>query len=407
MQHTKHLQHKLIIVGVSGGISAYKTPDLVRRLAKAGATVRVVLTESAKRFVTPLTMTTVSGHKAIEDVWELSKDGDVGHVHIGNDASLIVIAPATAHTIARLAAGFGDDALCTLVLSSHCPVLLAPAMETEMWEQKTTQRNVAFLRETGRFFFIGPDAGALASGKEGLGRMTEPDEIYHTAASMLSPHPLAGKTVVVTAGPTREALDPIRYLSNRSSGKMGYAIAELAARQGARTHLVHGPVSLKTPHGVLPHPVQSANEMLETMRDIVPKADVLIMAAAVADYAPKKRAQKKLKKKDLGASPRIDLAENPDIVATLAKKKGKTLFIGFAAETNDVEQNALGKLAKKGLDLIVANDVSEPGVGMDEDENRVSIYDARGLVLSTEKRPKTEIAEMILAEARARLKRAK
>ncbi len=399
----RHLRQKSVLVGVTGGIAAYKACDLVRRLVKEGARVRVVLTEGGARFVAPLTWATLSGAPVIEDVWQLAAGGEVGHVHVGNRADLIVIAPATANTLARLASGMSDDALATLVLSSRCPVLIAPAMETDMWQQAATRANVATLAARGRFHFIGPEVGALASGKEGEGRMSEPEAIFHRASALLAPQLLAGRKLVVSAGPTREALDPIRYLSNRSSGKMGYAIAEVSALWGAETHLVHGPVALPVPHGVHAHAIESARDMLRALERIVPKSDALIMAAAVADYAPRTRADRKLKKRALGKRPVLALRENPDVVATLARAKGKTLFVGFAAETEELAENALLKLEKKGLDLIVANDVSQPGIGMDADENRIDLYDARGLVSSSERRPKHEIAELILTELHARL----
>ncbi len=389
-----------VIVGVCGGIAAYKAVELVRQLMKRGADVHVAMTRGASEFVTPLTFASLSRHPVENNVWDLSASGEISHVTLGHAASLIVIAPGTANTIARLAAGMADDALTAMVLSSTCPVLLAPAMESNMWLAPQTKRNIKTLVDTGRYTIVGPDSGDLASGATGVGRMSEPAQIAWHAERLLTPQDLNGKTIVVTAGPTREALDPVRYISNRSSGKMGFAIAERAAFRGAKVTLVHGPVSLKTPHGVSALPVTSAEEMLASLRAL--KCDVLIMAAAVADYRAAKPAKKKLKKKDLGSKPSIALSENPDVIATIAKTKRKTLLVGFAAETNDVEENARKKLTKKGLDLIVANDVSAAGIGMDADDNRITVYDETGVVLQTEVETKAAIADRLLTLIAAR-----
>jgi phosphopantothenoylcysteine decarboxylase/phosphopantothenate--cysteine ligase len=383
-----------VIVGVSGGIAAYKAVELVRLLMKRGADVHVAMTRGASEFVTPLTFAALSRHPVENNVWDLSEVGQISHVTLGHAASLIVIAPGTANTIARLAAGMADDALTALVLSSTCPVLLAPAMESNMWRAPQTQRNLKTLVETGRYTIVGPESGDLASGATGVGRMSEPAQIAWHAERLLTPQDLKGKSIVVTAGPTREALDPVRYISNRSSGKMGFAIAERAAFRGAKVTLVHGPVSLDVPHGVQALPITSAEDMLASLR--VLKCDVLIMAAAVADYRAAKPAKKKLKKKDLGSNPSLALTENPDVIASIAKLKRKTLLVGFAAETHDVEENARKKLAKKGLDLIVANDVSAAGIGMDSDDNRITVYDETGVVLQTEVETKAAIAEQLL-----------
>ncbi|MCC6811016.1 MAG: bifunctional phosphopantothenoylcysteine decarboxylase/phosphopantothenate--cysteine ligase CoaBC [Deltaproteobacteria bacterium] len=391
------MEHATVIVGVSGGIAAYKAVELVRLLGKLGVDVHVAMTRGATQFVTPLTFSALTKHPVEESVWHLSERGEIGHVVLGHQAKLIVIAPATATTIARLAMGLADDALTALVLASTCPVLLAPAMETNMWTAPATQKNVATLVKTGRYTVIGPESGALASGAQGMGRMSEPDLIAWHAEKALTPQDFAGVHMIVTAGPTREPLDPVRFISNRSSGKMGFAIAERAAMRGAQVTLVHGPVALDPPRGVHAVAVTSAVEMLDSLQALMKRCQVLVMAAAVADYAAQKVAKKKLKKQDLGKKPAIALTQNPDVIATIAKaKKKSTLLVGFAAETNDVEANALKKLRAKGLDLIVANDISAPGVGMDSDDNKVTIYDRRGVVLETERSPKTEIAEALL-----------
>ncbi len=369
-----------IVVGVSGGIAAYKAAELVRALRKAGHGVTVAMTEAAEQFIKPLTLSALSGRPVVDDVWRMSDQGKIEHVELGKRASLIVIAPATADLIARLHAGRANDALTALVLSSRCPVLLAPAMESDMWTADATQRNVAWLAKTKRFHFIGPESGALASGHSGVGRMSEPAAIAAACESFLVAQDLGGLRFVVSAGPTREPLDPVRFLTNRSSGKMGFAIAERAAARGAKVTLVAGPVALKTPPRVDRLDVETAAQMLAALEKALPKADALIMAAAVADYTPEKPATAKLKKAKLGSHPKIALKETPDLLMSLAKHKKKKLFVGFAAETNNVADNARQKLARKGLDLIVANDVSKPGIGFDSDENAATIYDKKGEV---------------------------
>jgi phosphopantothenoylcysteine decarboxylase/phosphopantothenate--cysteine ligase len=386
-----------VIVGVCGGIAAYKAVELVRLLTKRGVDVHVAMTRGATQFVTPLTFATLSKNAVQESVWELGAHSEIAHVRLGHEARLIVIAPATATTLARLAAGMADDALTAICLSSKCPVLIAPAMETNMWLAPQTQQNVAALVKTGRYQVVGPESGELASGAEGPGRMSEPELIAWHCERLLTPQDFAGINMIVSAGPTRETIDPVRFISNRSSGKMGFAIAGRAALRGANVTLVHGPVALPAPSGVHAVAVTSAAEMLDSLRALIGRCDVLIMAAAVADYAVAKQATKKLKKKDLGPKPALALVQNPDVIGTLSKvKKKHALLVGFAAETHDVEANARKKLSDKDLDLIVANDISRPGVGMDADDNRVTIYDKSGVVLNTDRGPKTAIADALL-----------
>lgn len=387
-----------IVVGVSGGIAAYKSAELVRELKQQHHQVVVAMTEAATRFITPLTLGALSGQACLTNLWDMSNAGGVRHVEIGHQAEAIVIAPATADLIAKLAAGLADDVICGLVLSSTCPVLLAPAMETNMWNAATTQRNLATLIQSGRFSVIGPDSGGLASGHVGVGRMSEPPMIAAATRRLLKKQDLAGKRVLVSAGPTREPMDPVRFITNRSSGKMGFALAEQAALRGADVTLVAGPVSLLTPPFCARVDVNSAQEMLTALEARVSDTDILLMAAAVCDYAPKEIATSKLKKAQLGATPSMTLQETPDLLKSLKPKK-RGLFIGFAAETTDVEMHARQKLSSKGLDLIVANDVSRTDIGFDSDFNQANVYDASGLRVSIERADKATVADRILDDA--------
>lgn len=392
-----------IVVAISGGIAAYKSAELVRALVLRGHTVTVAMTAGAREFVAPLTFAALSGRAVLTDVWRMSDTGTIVHVDTGKRAALIIIAPATADLIARVHAGQANDAPTALVLSSTCPVLIAPAMESDMWIAAATQRNVAWLTAQQRFRFIGPDSGALASGHSGPGRMSDPQAIAAAAEALLAPGDLHGQHLVISAGPTREPLDPVRFLSNRSSGKMGFALAERAAQRGARVTLIAGPVSLLTPPHVTRVNVETAAEMLAALQSAVPHSQALLMAAAVCDYAPQDRATIKLKKDKLGHAPTLTLVETPDLLKALAPLKGHAIFLGFAAETNDVAQNAQRKLAAKGLDLIVANDVSQPGIGFDSDDNAATIFDATRVVRDIPRTTKRALADAILDELRSRL----
>ena len=392
-----------IVVAISGGIAAYKSAELVRALVQRGHAVTVAMTAGAREFVAPLTFAALSGRPVLTDVWRMSDQGTIVHVDTGKRAALIVVAPATADLIARLHAGQANDAPTALVLSSICPVLIAPAMESDMWNAAATRRNVGWLAAQTRFHFIGPDSGALASGHSGPGRMSEPQAIAAAAEALLTPGDLTGCHLVITAGPTREPLDPVRFLTNRSSGKMGFVLAERAAQRGAQVTLIAGPVSLPTPAAVTRINIETAADMLAALQIAVPQAHALLMAAAVCDYAPQTRAATKLKKDKLGHAPTLSLVETPDLLKTLRPLKGQTVFVGFAAETNDVASNAQRKLAAKGLDLIVANDVSQPGIGFDSDDNAATIFDATHLVRDIPRTSKRALADAILDELRVRL----
>jgi phosphopantothenoylcysteine decarboxylase/phosphopantothenate--cysteine ligase len=366
---------KRVLLIIGGGIAAYKSLELIRRLKETGADVRVVMTKAAQHFVTPLAAGALAGERVFTDLFDTAQEFDVGHIRLARECDLIVVAPATADLTAKMANGLADDLASAVLLATDKPILLAPAMNPHMWANAATQRNVEVLRADGRAF-VGPNEGEMAErGERGLGRMAEPEEIRDACLSLLSNGPLKGKKAIVTAGPTVEALDPVRFLSNRSSGKQGYAIAGALARLGAEVTLVSGPTSLAAPLGVKLKRIESARDMLAACEDALP-ADVAVMVAAVADWRPSKSAKKKIKKGEAAES--IELVENPDILATLSKKTKKrpALVIGFAAETDNVEANARAKIAKKGCDWIVANDVS--GDVMGGNDNQVMLITRDG-----------------------------
>lgn len=389
------LAGKCVVLGVTGGIAAYKACELTSRLRKAGAQVYVIMTKNACQFVAPLTFETLSNHPVATDTFARPETWEVEHVALAKRADVFVIAPATANILAKMACGLADDMLSTTVLATRAPVLVAPAMNTGMWDNPATQENVKRLRQRG-VHFIGPEGGFLACGDTGAGRMSEPKDIFDAIEKLLAmQQDLAGLSVLVTAGPTQERLDPVRFITNRSSGKMGYAIAGAAAARGASVTLVTGPTSLPIPQGVNAVRILSTQELYGQMLALCPKMDVVIQAAAPADFTPETVADQKIKKQ--GNEPLvIRLAQTPDVAAAVGKAKieGQTL-VGFAAETNDVLQNAQKKLAKKNLDLIVANDVTAPGAGFDVDTNVVTFVTKDGL----EKLPmmkKTEVADELL-----------
>ncbi len=354
---------KRVLLIISGGIAAYKSLELIRRLRERGASVRVVMTEAAQRFITPLAAGAIAGERVFTDLFDQSQEFDVGHIRLARECDLIIVAPATADLMAKMAHGLANDLASAVLLATDKPVLIAPAMNPHMWANAATRRNFATLQTQG-LRFVGPNEGEMAeSGERGLGRMAEPEEIRDAALALLSDGPLKGKRALVTAGPTIEAIDPVRFLSNRSSGKQGYAIAAALAELGAEVTLVSGPTNLPAPQGVKRVSVESAREMLEASEAALP-LDVAVMVAAVADWRPTKQAKAKIKKDATGV-PAIALQENPDILATLSKsgKKRPKLVIGFAAETNNVEEHARAKIAKKGCDWIVANDVSGDVMG--------------------------------------------
>ena len=376
---------KRIILGVTGSIAAYKAAAVASTLTKAGALVDVIMTDAAMRFVTPLTFQALTGRGVYTSMWEPGHGGGLGehiaHVGLGHHADLLLLAPATAHTMARLVHGLADDLLSVTALAARCPILVAPAMDAGMYEAAATQANVATLKARG-VTFAGPTPGRMASGLEGLGRLLEPDEIVAHARALLGRGgSLAGRRVVVTAGPTREALDPVRFLSNRSSGRQGVAIAQAALDAGADVTLIAGPIALPVPVGVEHIAVSSAEEMKRAVLAHAagdPPADALVMAAAVADYRPATRAERKIKKEQT-ALDALPLARTPDILASVAQAEHRpALVVGFAAETDDLIANARGKLARKKLDMIVANDVSAADAGFAVDTNRVHFITADG-----------------------------
>ncbi len=385
------LANKTVILGITGSIAAYKAADIASKLTQAGAKVEVVMTESATRFVTPLTLRSITGRPVVTDMFELASEFSIEHVALAEAADVLVIAPATANIIAKLAAGIADDMLCCTVLATRAPIIVAPAMESNMFQNSITQDNLAKLKARG-FTIIEPGYGRLASGKVGLGRMAEVERVIGTIKQVLGRNEdLAGKRIVVTAGGTQEPLDPVRHLGNRSSGKMGYALAEAARDRGAAVSLITAPVSLPEPVGIDVVPVKTAAGMKEAVEKIVAQADALIMAAAVADYQPKKVAEAKIKKET--ASLTLELVRTPDI---LAEVKGNFIRIGFAAESEDMVANAQQKLEKKQLDLIVANDITDPTGGFDADTNQVTLIDRDGKVESLPLLTKREVADKIL-----------
>ena len=387
------LDGKTVVVGVSGGIACYKACEVVRLLVAAGARVRVVMTAAAQRFVTPLTFQTLAGQPVATDTFDLTQESEIGHIRLADEADAIAIAPATANVIAKLATGLADDLLTTVLLVARAPVVLAPAMNVHMWEHPTVQENLARLVARGAHV-VGPTSGWLACGYEGTGRLAEPDDIVEEILRVLAPQDLAGERVLVSAGPTQEAIDPVRYLSNRSSGKMGYAIARVARRRGAEVTLVTGPTALRPPAGVQVVSVTTAEEMARGVQAAFASATVVIMGAAVADYRPRRTLDRKLKK--AGQPLTLDLEANPDILRRLSTRKGRRLLVGFAAETNDLVSEARRKLADKRLDLIVGNDVTAPGAAFGGDTNAVHLIDAAGQEEALPVLAKEEVAERIL-----------
>ena len=359
------LSNKRILLGVSGGIAAYKSAELVRRLREAGAEVRVVMTAGAMRFITPLTLQALSGQPVRTEVFDAVAEAAMGHIELARWADAVLIAPASANTLARLAQGLADDLLSTLCLATRAPLLVAPAMNQAMWDNPATQANIATLRERG-VRICGPGSGSQACGETGPGRMLEPQELAAELAKTFATGALTGLRVLITAGPTREAIDPVRYISNRSSGKMGYAVAQAAHEAGAEVVLVSGPVSLPAPAGVRRVLVESARQMHAAVHEALDGADIYIGAAAVADYEPATVAPHKIKK--CSETMTLDLVRAPDILATVAALERRPFVVGFAAETQDVEANARAKLEGKRLDMIAANRVGD-GIAFDQDEN--------------------------------------
>src|SRR6516225_2969601 len=387
------LTDKAIVVGVSGGIAAYKAAELVRLLTAAGARVRVMMTRNAQEFITPLTLQTLSMNPVATETFSLTQESEIGHIRLADTADAIVIAPATADVIAKAAHGLADDLLTTVLLAARCPIAIAPAMNVHMYEHPTVMENHGRLRARG-ITIVEPAAGALACGYEGKGRLPEPAFIVEALMRMLSRHDLEGERILVTAGPTQEAIDPVRFVSNRSSGKMGIAIARAAVMRGAEVRMVAGPSSLPTPRGVERVETVNAAEMLSATSRNFPWCTALVMAAAIADFRPANPASNKLKKNSRGLD--LKMVSIPDELPRLSAKRGSRVMIGFAAETNELEANARDKLKRKGLDLIVANDVTQEGAGFGVDTNIVTIITPDGVAHSHPKLSKDEVADLIL-----------
>lgn len=366
----QRLINKQIILGVTGGIAAYKSADLTRRLREAGADVRVVMTEKAKEFITPLTMQAVSGNSVHDDLFDLKAEAAMGHIELARWADIVLVAPATADFIARVVNGEANDLLTTLCLATTAPVAIAPAMNQAMWKNTLTQQNVQAL-QTRKIHIFGPSEGSQACGDVGPGRMLEPLEIIDRVSDLFATGSLSGQRVLITAGPTREAIDPVRFISNGSSGKMGYALASACMEAGAKVTLISGPVNLEKPARVTCHDVVSGQEMHDVVMQEINNCDIFLSVAAVTDYRSKTPASKKIAKKDMELN--LVLEHNPDIVASVAKLPKRPFIVGFAAETHDVIEHAKAKLSNKKLDMIIANQVGQSGTGMGSNENSVTV----------------------------------
>jgi phosphopantothenoylcysteine decarboxylase / phosphopantothenate---cysteine ligase len=388
------LQGKTIVVGVTGGIAVYKAADLVSRLRKLGADIHVIMTKSAAQFVQPLTFREISGNPVVSDMWDEPRMWHVQHISLARKADLLAIVPATANIIGKIAHGIADDMLTTTVMATTAPVFLAPAMNTQMYKNPITQDNMRRLRSYG-FQIMEPASGYLACGEEGMGRLPEPADIVdRIVAIMMVKRDFSGKTVLVTAAGTQEPIDPVRYIGNRSSGKMGYAIAQAARDRGARVILISGPTFLSQPHGIEFIAVQTAQEMKDAVLRHYAEVHVVIKAAAVADYRPQQAAEHKIKK--LNPHMTIELEKNPDILLELGQKKQHQILVGFAAETHNLLENAREKLQRKNLDMLVANDVTIAGAGFNTDTNIVKLLLSNGAIEELPLLTKKEVAEKIL-----------
>ena len=366
----KQLANKHILLCVTGGIAAYKAAEIIRLFKSSGSNVRVLMTKAAQEFITPLTMQALSGNQVHADLLDTEAEAAMGHIELAKWSDAILIAPCSANSISRLAAGKGDDLMTAVCLAAECKIYFAPAMNQAMWADSRTQKNYQILKKN-NFISIGPNSGEQACGDEGYGRMSEPQEIVSEVATNFSEGLLAGKKILITAGPTREKIDPVRYISNRSSGKMGFSIAEAARDEGGLVSLISGPVSLKTPDEIKRINVESADEMFNEVNKVVNNFDFFISTAAVADFKPEKIENQKIKKEKKSNNLSMELIENKDILKSISLKKGDLKVIGFAAETQDVVKNAKKKLNEKKLDLIIENDVSDSSIGFDSDENEV------------------------------------
>jgi phosphopantothenoylcysteine decarboxylase/phosphopantothenate--cysteine ligase len=392
-EHRGKLDGKHILLGVSGSIAAYKAVDILRRLQEQGGEVNVVMTKNAARFVSQLTFEALSGKPVFWDEFQEAERKGIGHIDITAGLDLALVAPATANIIGKIASGIADDALTTALMATACPLIIAPAMNDRMYRNAVVQKNIAFLKEQG-IQFVEPDTGPLACGTTGQGRLAEIEKIVQTVSSALSARDLTGMTVLVTAGPTRESIDAVRFISNPSTGKMGYAIAEAARDRGASVILISGPTAIAPPVGVTLIPVQSASDMHKAVMDHMEGTQVVVMAAAVSDFKPTFSSDRKIKKHE--APTRINLERTEDILSAVAKSPGKKLLVGFAAETDNVLENAIQKLRSKNLDMIVVNDLMKKGAGFGSDTNAVIIIDRAGVQAELPVMPKREIARRII-----------
>ena len=382
-----------ILLGVTGGIAAYKSAEIIRLFKKEGASVRVVMTESAKEFITPLTLQAVSGNEIHDSLLDVNAESAMGHIELAKWADIILIAPCTAETIAKITHGRADDLMGALILASEAEVYIAPAMNMNMWLDASTQDNYKILEKRG-ITFIGPAQGEQACGDIGPGRLEEPEKIIEFITKLTNKGPLSGKTITITAGPTREQIDPVRFISNNSSGKMGYSIAEAAIKYGAQVNLVTGPVSLDADKSINLHKINSASEMLDEVIKCMKSSDIFVGCAAVSDYKPSDYSIKKIKKED-NSSLDIELEKNEDILKYVSDNFSESYIVGFAAETSDVIENAKKKLLTKNLDMIISNDISDKSIGFDADENEVNVI-TKDEILLLKKDKKIRIARQIL-----------
>ncbi len=387
------LNGKKIVLGISGGIAAYKSAELTRLLVKSGASVRIVMTRGGQQFITPLTLQALSGNPVHTDLFSPEEEAAMGHIDLARWADLILIAPASANTLARLAQGRADDLLSTLCLASTAPLIMAPAMNQQMWSNIATQENIQLLESRGHIL-VGPASGAQACGETGPGRMEEPEQIVQALESFLNQGPLSGKQVLITAGPTREPIDPVRYISNNSSGKMGYAIARAAYQAGAEVVLVSGPVSLDTPAGIQTIRVETAEQMLEAVMQYSGSSSIFIATAAVSDYRVKTPLSDKHKKSE--GDLELELEKNPDILASVAAQPSPPFCVGFAAETRNLEQYARAKLSRKQVDMIAANLVGD-GLAFSQDENALEVFSRDGSHHSLPMQDKQTLASQLIA----------
>ena len=399
------LRNKEIIVGITGGIAAYKTAELIRSLSRQGANVHVVMTKNAMQFVTPLTFQTLSGNPVIHEMFELFRGSKIGHIALSDIADLLVISPATANIIGKIANGIADDFLTTMVMATTVPVFFVPSMNTKMWSSKMVQANMVKLREAG-YEVMEPASGDLACGTEGKGRLPGIEEIVERIEDIFTPKDLTAERIMVTAGPTTEYIDPVRCITNRSSGKMGYAVAKMARRRGAKVMIVSGPTSIPVPRDdIMVVPVVTAVEMRDAVMAYYKDCTVIIKAAAVADFKCATENCQKIKKKGDVNRIMLELEKNPDIIGELCRVKGDRIVVGFAAETENIIEHAVDKLKRKDLDLIIANNVAEQGIGFGSEQNEVTIIDRSGTTKQVPRMSKEEVANIILDSVKKLIKK--